>query len=121
MHRVRTCITVTLLLAVSGCGSGAADPPAGLRVQGLIVDSRAVHRKMAVKVVLPAGDPRGRPLLVFLHGRGDDESSYLHGPLFDALKALGRRAPIVAFPDGADDKYWHDEPADRGVRTSSAR
>jgi S-formylglutathione hydrolase FrmB len=105
---LRACTALALVLAVSGCGGGASDPPAGLRVQGLTVDSRAVHRKMAVKVVLPASNPRGRPLLVFLHGRGDDENSYLHGPLFDALKALGARAPIVAFPDGADDKYWHD-------------
>ena len=27
----------------------------------------------------------GRPLLVFLHGRGGDEGSYVHGPFFDAL------------------------------------
>jgi pimeloyl-ACP methyl ester carboxylesterase len=77
-------------------------------VQTLTVESRAVHRDMTVKVVLPTGDPRGRPLLVFLHGRNSDENSYLQRPLFDALKALGPRAPIVAFPDGVKDKYWHD-------------
>jgi len=58
--------------------------------------------------VLPAGGGAGRPLLVFLHGRGGDEDSYLHGPMFDALESLGRNAPIVAFPDGDEDKYWHD-------------
>ena len=64
-------------------------------------------KDMRVKVVVPAGGGR-RPLLVFLHGRGGDQNSYVHRPFLDALKALGRHAPIVAFPDGDKDKYWHD-------------
>ena len=32
----------------------------------------------------------------------------MHGPFLNALKALGSRAPIVAFPDGDEDKYWHN-------------
>ena len=63
---------------------------------------------MKVKVVVPEGDAEGRPLLVFLHGRGGNESSSLRKPMFDALKALGTRAPIVAFPDGGDHSYWHN-------------
>jgi S-formylglutathione hydrolase FrmB len=47
-------------------------------------------------------------LLVFLHGRSGDEGSYVHAPMLDALKALGTDAPVVAFPDGDEDKYWHD-------------
>ena len=57
---------------------------------------------------MPEGDAEGRPLLVFLHGRGGNESSSLRKPMFDALKALGTRAPIVAFPDGGDHSYWHN-------------
>jgi poly(3-hydroxybutyrate) depolymerase len=61
-----------------------------------------------VKVVVPEGGGEGRPLLVFLHGRSGDEGSYVHEPMLDALKALGSDAPVVAFPDGDGDKYWHD-------------
>jgi enterochelin esterase-like enzyme len=97
-----------LIAAVLLAGCGAADPPAGLNVEDLTVKSKAVGQDMAVEVVVPEGGAEGRPLLVFLHGRGGDESSYLHDPVYDGLKALGDRAPVVAFPDGADDKYWHD-------------
>ena len=95
-------IVVALL---AGCGDA---PPAGLKVEDLTVASRAVQEDMAVKVVVPEGGAAGRPLLVFLHGRGGDEGSYLHDPLLHAIGALGDRAPVVAFPDGAEDKYWHD-------------
>ena len=60
---------------------------------------------------MPAGTrsngPR-RPLLVFLHGRGADEQAFLDTEMFTALRKLGRKAPIVAFPDGGDHSYWHD-------------
>jgi predicted esterase len=78
------------------------------------VHSRAVGRDMAVKVIVPEGGGR-RPLLVFLHGRGNDENSYVHDPLMKAIAALGPDAPIVALPAGDKDKYWHDrESGDRG-------
>lgn len=103
MRRTLALLTVAL---IAGCG--ASDPPAGLKVEDLTVKSKAVGEDMAVKVVVPEGGADHKPLLVFLHGRGGDESSYLHDPLFEAVKALGDRAPVVAFPDGAEDKYWHD-------------
>ena len=103
--RLLAVIAVALL---AGCAGGPSDPPAGMKVEGLTVKSNAVKQDMAVKVVVPAGGGEGKPLLVFLHGRGGDENSYLHDPLFDALKALGDRAPVVALPAGDDDKYWHD-------------
>jgi S-formylglutathione hydrolase FrmB len=104
-------LTVLALTAVvlAGCGGGAvAKPPDGLEVAGLTIDSQAVDKRMKVNVVLPEGDAGRRPLLVFLHGRGGNESSSLHAPMFAALKALGARAPIVAFPDGGDHSYWHN-------------
>jgi S-formylglutathione hydrolase FrmB len=59
--------------------------------------------------VTPAAHPEGRrPLLVFLHGRNGDERSELDDAFFSALAELGSRAPIVAFPYGGDDSYWHD-------------
>ena len=99
--------TLAVIAALTGCG-GTDDPPAGLKVQDLTVHSKAAGKDMAVKVVVPEGGGAHRPLLVFLHGRSGDESSYLQDPMFDALEALGDRAPVVAFPDGDDDKYWHD-------------
>ena len=48
-----------------------------------------------------AGSPTSeRGLLVFLHGRGEDERSYLVDPMFEALADLRDRAPVVAFPYG---------------------
>jgi enterochelin esterase-like enzyme len=100
----RNLVALVVVLTLSGCGETT---PAGIRVADVEVHSRAVHRDMAVKVVVPPGGGR-RPLLVFLHGRSGDEGSYVHEPFLNALKALGPRAPVVAFPDGDDDKYWHD-------------
>ena len=104
-------LTVLALAAVmlAGCGGEApAKPPDGLEVADLTIDSTAVDKDMKVKVVVPEADAEGRPLLVFLHGRGGNESSSLRKPMFDALKALGTRAPIVAFPAGDDHSYWHN-------------
>ena len=47
-------------------------------------------------------------MLVFLHGRGEDETSYLVEPMFEALGREGGKAPVVAFPEGDPDSYWHD-------------
>jgi S-formylglutathione hydrolase FrmB len=104
----RAAIVALALIAGCGADSAADGAPAGLKVEAFTVHSKAVAQDMPVKVVLPQGGGEGRPLLVFLHGRGNDESSYVHAPLLKALKALGRRAPVVVFPDGANDKYWHD-------------
>ncbi len=103
---VRLVPILVVLLALTGCGSAAAD----MRVVSLDVHSRAVHRTLPVKIVVPDGAQRGaaRPLVVFLHGRGGNERSELGDPLFRALRRLGRRAPVIAFPDGGDHSYWHD-------------
>jgi hypothetical protein len=107
----RNCVALLVVLVLAACGDST---PPGIRVQDLEVHSRAVHEDMPVKVVVPAGGRR-RPLLVFLHGRSGDEGSYVHAPFLNALKALGPRAPVVAFPDGdagafddAEDFARHD-------------
>jgi S-formylglutathione hydrolase FrmB len=65
-----------------------------------------------VGVVAPRkpADERGeRPLLVFLHGRGGSDDTFMgNESIFESLAKLGARAPIVAFPDGGDHSYWHD-------------
>jgi S-formylglutathione hydrolase FrmB len=83
----------------------------GAKVERLTLRSEAVGRKLGVAVVVPAKAPlRGeRTLLVFLHGRGGSEESFLgNEDMFEALAELGRAAPVLAFPDGGDHSYWHD-------------
>lgn len=82
----------------------------GARVIRFSLASRYVHRTLPEVLVVPPGsNGRGRPLLVFLHGRGDDgEEANLNSAMFAALAAQGPRAPDVVFPDGGEASYWHD-------------
>ncbi|HEY4281295.1 MAG TPA: hypothetical protein VGM91_23995 [Conexibacter sp.] len=85
--------------------------PRGADVEHVVVHSRLLHRDLRQTLVAPAGGSRGRPLLVFLHGRedgGDGEDSNLSDELFAALARLGRRAPAIAFLNGGTSSYWHD-------------
>jgi S-formylglutathione hydrolase FrmB len=109
---VASALLALLALPLCACGSGEDAPadPQGARVERVTIDSAAVGRKQPVTVVVPPGEAprRPRPLLVFLHGRGQDDRSHLDAPMFAALRRLGPRAPIVAFPDGGGSSYWHD-------------
>lgn len=84
----------------------------GADVFHLTIHSRDVGADQGVQVVVPASDgghTSGKPLLVFLHGHGGSDTSYTENEsFFRALAALGRRAPVVAFPDGDEDSYWHN-------------
>lgn len=91
----------------------------GAHVEQLTIRSAAVHRKLGVAVVVPPkAPPRGRrSLLVFLHGRGGSDRTFLGSEaVYEGLAKLGRRAPIVAFPDGGDHSYWHDRDSGRWGR-----
>ena len=57
-------------------------------------------------MIVPEGGGK-RPLLIFLHGKGGNENVHLQDEWFDAMEALGDRAPVVAFPAGGG-SYWHD-------------
>jgi S-formylglutathione hydrolase FrmB len=73
------------------------------------IQSPLVHQSLPVAAVVPAGTSAGpRPLLIFLHGKGEDENSYLDDAMFTALARLGPRAPDVVFPYGGADSYWHN-------------
>ena len=81
----------------------------GATIRTKEIDSEVLDRKMAVKVVVPKGAPANdRSLVVFLHGRGEDETSYLDDEMFEALADLKTRAPVMAFPNGGDASFWHD-------------
>jgi S-formylglutathione hydrolase FrmB len=89
----------------------------GAEVVHLTIHSDDVGADQDVQVVVPAtdvGHTQNKPLLVFLHGHGGSDSSYTEDEaFFRALAALGRRAPVVAFPDGDEDSYWHDRASGR--------
>ncbi len=81
----------------------------GARVVHFTIVSELVHRTLTETAVVPPGNAGGlHPLLVFLHGKGENEDSNLSEGMFAALAALGPHAPIVVFPDGGEDSYWHD-------------
>jgi S-formylglutathione hydrolase FrmB len=72
------------------------------------VRSRFVHHVLAQTAAIPAGAGAEPPLLVLLHGRGDDgEESNSNSEFYAALDALGDRAPAVVFPNGGTASYWH--------------
>jgi S-formylglutathione hydrolase FrmB len=113
--RRRWALAVAMLSAVAAAWALAAHVQArvdehGARVVHITIASRAVAGKRRAAVVLPAAPApgRSRPLLVFLHGRDDNEDSELVSQMFAGLARQGRRAPIVVFPSGGDHSFWHD-------------
>jgi S-formylglutathione hydrolase FrmB len=100
-------LTGLIVVVVSWRAASAVDTR-GARVVHLTIASRFVHQRLPVTLVVPPGGGAGRPLVVFLHGRGGDQSSELSSAMFAALRALGARAPDIAFPYGGDHSYWHD-------------
>jgi len=81
----------------------------GARVLDLEIESAAVGEQLELDIVVPEGGSGARPLLVFLHGSGGSNESFTENEaLFEALDELGDRAPAIAFPDGGEDRYWHD-------------
>lgn len=112
----RTAITVLVVLGLAATYLALAATvfapvnQHGAEVTQMTIDSQAVGEKLGVSVVEPDRQPpRGeRGLLVFLHGRGGSEETFTgNEAVYGGLDRLGRRAPIVAFPDGGDHSYWH--------------
>jgi S-formylglutathione hydrolase FrmB len=102
--------TAAVYLALTATALAPAGEHAA-RVEHLTIRSQAVDRQLGVSVVVSAKtEPRGeRPLLVFLHGRGGSDETFVgNEAVYEGLEKLGRKAPIVAFPDGGDHSYWHD-------------
>jgi S-formylglutathione hydrolase FrmB len=93
------------LLVVRALGAATL----GARVLHFTINSPLVRQALPVAAVIPAGaGGQRRPLLVFLHGKGENQDSNLDNAMFAALARLGSRAPDVVFPDGGADSYWHD-------------
>ena len=80
----------------------------GAHVVRFTINAPLVHQSLPVAAVVPAGVGAGpRPLLIFLHGKGQDQNSNLDDAFYAALARLGSRAPDVVFPYGGADSYWH--------------
>jgi S-formylglutathione hydrolase FrmB len=100
-------------------GSRGYSDTRGARVVHYMLASRLVHRELAEIAVIPAGGG-DRPLLVLLHGRHDRSrlawlvgsktgpQAMLSDAFFAGLARLGRRAPVVVFPNGGGHSYYHD-------------
>jgi enterochelin esterase-like enzyme len=109
MRRLIAGVVALAVVAVAVALGGAGPDTHGARVLRFTIDGRLVHQALPVSAVVPRGAAAGRrPLLVFLHGKGEDQDSNLEDAMFAALAALGPRAPDVVFPYGGDDSYWHD-------------
>lgn len=97
---------LALALLVCGCGAGAPR-----RLAYGVLESAAMRAEMAYAVYAPRdlGADERLPLVVFLHGGGDDETAFDHhavGDALDAALAAGAipRAVIVV-PQG-DLGFW---------------
>jgi S-formylglutathione hydrolase FrmB len=101
-------LVVAAVAVVLVIGAAVRTHTLGARVVRVTVWSRLLHRRVPLTLVVPAGGGAGRPLLVFLHGRGGDQDSEISDELFKALSKERARAPDIAFPYGGDHSYWHD-------------
>jgi S-formylglutathione hydrolase FrmB len=109
-------LALTLAGAVALISRGvtaAPVPTRGARIVDTTIDSGFAGARLPLTLITPAGGGAGRPLLVFLHGRGGDQDSELSAQMFAALAKLGSAAPDLAFPDGGDHSYWHDRTGGR--------
>jgi predicted esterase len=80
----------------------------GARIERFELNSKLLDQSLSQTIVRPAGGSEGRPLLIFLHGRGGDPDSSFSDELFIGLRDLGGRAPAIAFVNGGDHSYYHD-------------
>jgi S-formylglutathione hydrolase FrmB len=102
---------LVLLVAAAGCAGqvrSRSQAAHGATIIRYRLRSRAVGETLPQVVAVPSGRGEGRPLLVFLHGRGGaEQESNVNSAFFAALSSLGARAPDVVFPSGGDHSYWH--------------
>jgi S-formylglutathione hydrolase FrmB len=97
-----------VIWALAFSGLGDVDTQ-GAEVVRYTIDSPLTHRALAQVAVVPTGSSTARrPLVIYLHGKGENQESNLSSELFAALRRLGPQAPDIVFPDGGEDSYWHD-------------
>ncbi len=77
------------------------------------VESVAADRRLVQTAVLPRGELAGRPLLIFLTGKGQDPTVIAGDHLRAAVAQLGDRAPVVVLPANDGGSFWHDRRSGR--------
>jgi S-formylglutathione hydrolase FrmB len=111
---MRKLVLVALLVAVAVGGSlyhyrrFLWPDPRGAHVTRFTLTSRVLGRRLGEIVVAPREGGYGRPVLVFLHGRGGGPGGLLTDEFYKALADLGPRAPDVVLVNGGDHSYFHD-------------
>jgi S-formylglutathione hydrolase FrmB len=105
-------IPAVAAIALSGCGEqriqSGSSAAHGAQVLRYSLDSKVLGKSMPQTVIEPSGGGKGRPMIVFLHGRGGSRNeSNVNAEFMNALAALGTRAPNVVFPSGDEASYWH--------------
>jgi S-formylglutathione hydrolase FrmB len=112
--RGRVLVGVAVLVAIAAGAwvllrdDGFDGDTRGARIERFDVTSRLAGETLQQTLIRPAGGSDGRPLLVFLHGRNSSPDTMLSAELFDALEALGDRAPAILFVNGGKSSYYHD-------------
>jgi S-formylglutathione hydrolase FrmB len=102
-------VAAAVVVGVLVSGVLAGTNTHGARLLRYTIDSGRVHQSLAQVAVIPSGSSTSpRPLLVFLHGKGENQESNLTSQMFAALQELGPQAPDIVFPYGGEDSYWHD-------------
>src|SRR3954467_4936509 len=100
--RVRKLVVAALaggVAVLAACSSAPARD--GVKVVRCDVRSRFAHPTLAQTAVIAPGGGEGRPLLVFLHGRGQaGNESNANSAFYAALRAQGARAPGAPSPHG---------------------
>lgn len=78
-----------------------------MQVEWYEVDSEMLDRKLEQVAFIPEGGSEGRPLLVFLHGRGAHPGSF-RKEIAAAFEKVGDKAPVIVQVAGGDHSYYHD-------------
>jgi S-formylglutathione hydrolase FrmB len=116
-RRIAAVLLVVIAAAAIVVHNVLAVDTRGAELRHVTIKSRFAHRSLRVTLVQPAHASEGRPLLVFLHGRGDKgEDSNVNDAFFKALAAQGDKAPAVVFPNGGNHGYWHDRRGAKWAR-----
>jgi S-formylglutathione hydrolase FrmB len=76
------------------------------------VDYRLPARSVPVETrhvaLVPSGGAHRPALLLLLHGRGSNPTSWIKDPMPSTLASLGKDAPVVVAVDGGDASFYHD-------------
>ncbi|HEX4435688.1 MAG TPA: alpha/beta hydrolase-fold protein [Solirubrobacteraceae bacterium] len=101
-------VFVAVVAVAVGLRLAAGTDRHGAQVISYSVNGPGTNGTLPQAAVIPAGAAKMPPLVVFLHGKGQTQTSNLTSAFYVALSRLGSRAPDLVFPYGGEDSYWHN-------------